>query len=72
MLVIAAAPRRGLFRKKPTAYRLAAVQALAEAGTPPALVALERLAADDDREVRAAARRFTRQTASGGVPAVSE
>ncbi|HET9683860.1 MAG TPA: HEAT repeat domain-containing protein, partial [Gemmatimonadaceae bacterium] len=46
---------RGLFRKKPVALRIAAVQALATAGTPPALDALVALQGDRERDVQQAA-----------------
>lgn len=43
---------RGLFKKKTTAYRLAAVQGLAESRTPEAMEALRGLQADKESEVR--------------------
>ena len=49
------------FRKKATAARVAAVQALGEARTPAALVALRDLAKDKDREVRDTATRALAQ-----------
>ncbi len=51
-LVKAAEPDGRLFRKKSTAYRVAAVQALVDAKTPEAMAALAGLAADKEREVR--------------------
>ena len=51
-LIGAAEPEGRLFRKKSPAYRLAAVQALGDAGTPEALTALKALAEDKDRDVR--------------------
>jgi HEAT repeat protein len=54
-LIKATEPERGLFRKKSTAHRVGAVQALAEAGTPEALATLRALQADKDDEVRDAA-----------------
>ena len=51
-LLKAAEPDGRLFRKKSTSYRVAAVQALAEAGTREALAALSTLAADKEKEVR--------------------
>ena len=51
-LVKAAEPEGRLFKRKPTALRVSAVQALAEANTPAALAALKRFADDKDREVR--------------------
>ena len=46
-----------LFKKKSTAFRVAAVQALGEARTPAALAALKDLVADKDRDVRETATR---------------
>jgi HEAT repeat protein len=54
-LIEAAKPDRGLFRRKPVALRLAAIRALAEAGTPPALDALVALQDDRDGDVQRAA-----------------
>ena len=54
-LTKAAEPDGRLFKRKPTALRIAAVQALVEANTPAALVALRRFANDREREVRVAA-----------------
>jgi len=54
-LIIAAQPERGLFRKKAVGPRLAAIQALAMAGTPAALDALVALQADRERDVQQAA-----------------
>jgi len=59
-LTKAAEPDGRLFKRKPTALRLAAVQALAEANTPAALAALRRFADDREREVRVAAGRALR------------
>jgi len=56
-LTKAAEPDGRLFKRKPTALRIAAVQALVEANTPAALVALRRFANDREREVRMAAAR---------------
>lgn len=56
-LTKAAEPDGRLFKRKPTALRIAAVQALVEANTPAALVALRRFANDREREVRVAAAR---------------
>lgn len=53
-LAAAAQPERGLFRRKPVALRLAAIRALAEAGTPQALQALVALQADRDADVQRA------------------
>ncbi|HEX5971271.1 MAG TPA: HEAT repeat domain-containing protein [Gemmatimonadaceae bacterium] len=54
-LITAAQPERGLFRRKPVPLRIAAIQALAVAGTPQALDALVALQADRDSEVQQAA-----------------
>ena len=51
-LVRAAEAERGLFKKKPTALRVAAVQGLTEARTPEALEALRALHDDKDLVVR--------------------
>jgi hypothetical protein len=59
-LTKAAEPDGRLFKRKPTALRLAAVQALAEANTPAALAALRRFADDREREIKAAAGRALR------------
>jgi HEAT repeat protein len=53
-LVKAAEAERGLFKKKSTAYRVAAVQGLAEARTPEAMDALRSLQADKDDDVKSA------------------
>ena len=54
-LIAAAQPERGLFRRKPTGLRIAAIQALAAAGTPAALDALVALQGDRERDVQEAA-----------------
>ena len=54
-LIATADADKGLFRKKPVALRVAAVQALSEARTPEALEALTRLRDDKDEDVRATA-----------------
>jgi HEAT repeat protein len=46
---------KGLFKKKPTAFRVAAVQGLAEARTKEAMDALRELALDRDEDIRDAA-----------------
>ncbi|HET9798863.1 MAG TPA: HEAT repeat domain-containing protein [Gemmatimonadaceae bacterium] len=51
----AAEPERGLFKKKSTAYRVAAVQALGEARSAEAVEALKGLQSDKDEEIREAA-----------------
>ncbi len=54
-LLKVAQPAGRVFGRKPVALRLAAVDALRIAGTPPAIGALEGLKADGDREIGAAA-----------------
>jgi len=61
-LARAAEPDGRLFRKKNAAYRVAAVQALAEARTGAAMSALNALQNDRDKEVRDAAARGMSQT----------
>jgi HEAT repeat protein len=56
-LIKAAEPEGRLFRRKPTAFRIAAVAALGDARTPPALTALQELTNDRDKDVRDAAAR---------------
>ncbi|MGH7710799.1 MAG: HEAT repeat domain-containing protein, partial [Gemmatimonadaceae bacterium] len=59
---LAKAARPGsLFKRRPTAARMAAVNALGEAGTPEALDVLRSLAGDRDKEVRAAVERALRE-----------
>jgi HEAT repeat protein len=59
-LLKAAEPEGRLFKRKPTALRVSAVQALAEANTPSAIAALRRFAEDKDRDVRHTAARALR------------
>lgn len=54
-LVATAEPDKGLFRKKPVALRVAAVQGLSETRGEAALEALKALQADKDEDVRATA-----------------
>ena len=65
-LVKAAESERGLFRKKSTAFRVAAVQGLGEARTPEAIEALKGLVGDKDDDVAASAKvalqRIAKQT----------
>lgn len=56
-LIKAAEPDGRLFRRKPGAFRIAAVTALGDARTPAALSALQELANDRDKDVRDAASR---------------
>jgi HEAT repeat protein len=53
-LIKAAEAEKGLFKKKSTAFRVAAVQGLAEARTPDAMDALRSLQADKDDDVKSA------------------
>jgi HEAT repeat protein len=55
-LLKAAEAERGLFKKKSTAFRVAAVQGLAESRTPEATEALRALASDKDDDVAASAK----------------
>lgn len=57
-LVKAAEPEGRFFKKKPTPFRVAAVQALGEARTAVALAALTELQGDRERDVRDAAARL--------------
>ena len=68
-LIKAAEPEGRLFRKKSTAYRVAAVQALGDAKTPAAATALQALANDKEKEVKDAVYRVmirSQQLASSG------
>jgi HEAT repeat protein len=56
-LIRAAEPKRRLLERKPNSFRIAAIQALAEAKTPAALAAIAVLREDKEREVREAAAR---------------
>jgi HEAT repeat protein len=69
-LVKAAEPDGRLFKKKPVAYRVAAVQALGEARTAAARSALQSLIEDKDKEVKAAVWRVVMgaQRDTGAVP----
>jgi HEAT repeat protein len=73
-LVSAAAPKKGLFDRKTTGYRLSAVTALGEANTPESLAALRSLATDKDADVRVAATfaiaRHERPQQSSGRPSL--
>ena len=57
-LIKAAEPATGLFKKKPTPFRLAAVQALGEVRSDAAIAGLKAFANDKDREVRETATRL--------------
>jgi HEAT repeat protein len=56
-LIRAAEPKRRLLERKPNSFRIAAIQALAEAKTPAAIAAIAVLREDKEREVREAAAR---------------
>jgi HEAT repeat protein len=56
-LIRAAEPKRRLLERKSNGFRIAAIQALAEAKTPAALAAIAVLKEDKEREVREAATR---------------
>ncbi|MFL5561757.1 MAG: HEAT repeat domain-containing protein [Gemmatimonadaceae bacterium] len=60
-LIKAAEPAGGIFKKKPTSIRVAAVQALGEARTPAAQNALQHLLDDKDKEVKQAVFRLLMQ-----------
>lgn len=62
-LVKMAEPEGRLFKRKDSALRVAAVQALGDAKTPAALTALKGLVEDKDREVRETAARALAQVA---------
>jgi len=64
-LIKAAEPDGRLFKRKPTALRVSAIQALAEANTPAAQAALKRLVDDKDREVKDTAVRALRPKTDG-------
>jgi HEAT repeat protein len=63
-LIKAAEPDGRLFKRKPAAFRIAAVTALGDARTPAALTALQELTNDRDKDVRDAAARALGQRAS--------
>ncbi len=65
-LIATAEPDKGMFRKKPVALRVAAVQALSEARTDDALAALTMLQGDKDEDVRATAVYALGRRARGG------
>ena len=68
-LIRAAEPERGFFKKKSTAFRVAAVQALAEVKSPLAEAVLKTLASDREKEVRdTVARLIQKGRRSSSVP----
>ncbi len=76
LIALANPTERMLRRRRAPVLRLVAIEALGEARTPAAMVALQKLLEDKEKEVReAAARLYTRarrQTAAMGVAAVSD
>jgi HEAT repeats len=76
LIALAMPDQRLRRRREGSALRLNAIEALAEARTPAAMVALQKLLDDKDKDVReAAARLYTRarrQTTAGSLPVVSE
>jgi HEAT repeat protein len=64
-LIKAAEPDGRLFKRKPSSFRVAAVQALGEARTPTALAALQVLTNDRDKDVREAAQKAMTEVAPG-------
>ena len=66
-LVQAANGERGLFKKRPTPYRVAAVHGLSEAKTPESLDALRALQQDKDDSIRGAATFGLRRASRGTV-----
>lgn len=58
-LIKAAEPETRIFKRKASAYRVAAVQALGEARTPAALTSLQSFLQDKDKDVRDAVFRIT-------------
>jgi HEAT repeat protein len=67
-LIKAAEAERGLFKKKSTAFRVSAVQGLAEARTPEAVEALNALQGDKDKDVDAAATHALLRIAQATAP----
>lgn len=76
LVALAMPDQRLLRRRDASTLRLYAIEALGEARTPQAMVALQKLLEDKDKDVReAAARLYTRarrQTSTGSIPVVSE
>ena len=64
-LIRAAEPKRRLLERKPNSFRIAAIQALAEARTPAAVAAIAVLREDKEREVREAAARAYQHASRG-------
>jgi len=76
LVALSASDARQQRRRDGALLRLAAIEALGEARTPQAMVTLQKLLEDRDKDVREmAARLYTRarrQTSTGSVPVVSE
>jgi HEAT repeat protein len=68
-LIKAAEPESRLFRRKPPAFRMAAIAALGDARTPAALSALQELTNDRDKDVRDAAAKALGQSSREKVTA---
>ena len=67
-LLKAAEAERGLFKKKSTAFRVAAVQGLAEARTAEAIETLKALQGDKDRDVNVAATHALQRIMQSSAP----
>ena len=76
LIALSSPDQRLLRRRDTTVMRLSAIEALGEARTPAAMVALQKLLEDRDKDVReAAARLYTRarrQTSTGSIPVVTD
>jgi HEAT repeat protein len=76
LVALAMPDQRLLRRREGSALRLNAIEALGEARTPQAMVALQKLIEDKDKDVREAAARLysraRRQTTTGSISVVSE
>ena len=67
-LLEVAAPEQGLFKKKSSGLRVAAVKGLADAGTPSAMVGVKKLTLDRDESVKEAAAYASRRRATISKP----
>ena len=70
-LLKATEAERGLFKKKSTAFRVAAVQGLGEARTPEAIETLKSLQGDKDRDVNVAATHALQRIMQSSAPSHS-
>jgi HEAT repeat protein len=70
-LLKATEAERGLFKKKSTAFRVAAVQGLGEARTPEAIETLKLLQGDKDRDVNVAATHALQRIMQSSAPSAS-